>query len=45
MRIGGLGAPRVEQELFALTREHEALKQQHKELQQKKFNYTSCGKS
>jgi polysaccharide biosynthesis transport protein len=32
------GAPRVEQELFALTREHEALKQQHKELQQKKFN-------
>jgi polysaccharide chain length determinant protein (PEP-CTERM system associated) len=33
-----LGAPRVEQELFALTREHEALKQQHRDLQQKKYN-------
>src|SRR5262249_18065018 len=33
-----LGAPRVEQELFALTREHEALKQQHHDLQQKKYN-------
>ena len=33
-----LGAPRAEQELLALTREHEALKQHYKELQQKKFN-------
>jgi polysaccharide chain length determinant protein (PEP-CTERM system associated) len=32
-----LGAPRVEQELLALTREHEALKQQYSDLQQKKF--------
>ena len=33
-----LGAPRIEQELFALTRQHEALRQQHHDLQQKKYN-------